>query len=91
MWSRGCGYAFRQQLQGHSAYSADELPSEHHFVSWAGHVEARAKILSLDRGGRAEVPGEEGTTTTGRWTARGQHVFLEEREAAADGGSVETD
>ena len=63
MWSRGCGYAFTQQLQGHSTYSADELPSQHHLVSWAGNVEARAKILSLEGGRWAETPGGEGTAT----------------------------
>lgn len=43
--------------------SADELPSQHHLASWAGNVEARAKILSLEGGGWAETPGGEETAT----------------------------
>lgn len=54
--------------------SADELPSQHHLVSWAGNVEGRAKILSLEGGRWAETPGGEETATNWRWTAQGQHI-----------------
>lgn len=94
MWSRGCGYAFTRQLQGLSAHSADEPPS-HHSIPRAGNVEARGKILSLERGGWAEAPGGEGAAASGSElpgdSTESQHVFLEEGEAAADGGSLETD
>lgn len=73
----------------------DELPSQHHLVSWAGNVESGAKILSLERGGWAESPGgkellpiEGGLHRDSTYRA---HVFPEEREAAADGDSLETD
>lgn len=61
MWSRGCGYAFAQQLQGHSAYSTDELTSQHHLVLWAGNIEARAKIFGLWKreGGQRHPEGQE--------------------------------
>lgn len=94
MWSRGCGYTFTGQLQGLSAHSADE-PLSHHSIPRAGNVEARAKILSLERGGWAEAPGGEGAAASGSElpgdSTESQHVFLEEGEAAADGGSLETD
>jgi len=64
-------------------------------ASWAGNVEARAKILSLEGGGWAETLGGERAATSegklpGDSTYR-EHVLLEEREAAADGGFLETD
>lgn len=51
MWSRGCGYTFTQQLQGHSPYSADELALSTSF-SLVGRKcrGARAKIWCLEGG-----------------------------------------
>lgn len=93
MWSRGCGYTFTPQLQGLHAHSADEPPA--HSIPRAGNVEARAKILSLEQEGWAEAPGGEGAAASGSElpgdSTESQHIFLEEGEAAADGGSLETD